>query len=87
MHHHGASVEKQAAAVQAHALKGPRIFYEMHHGRSWLWLYDLVTAAGFFIRWLGYLTLGALHRQRDYGRRAASSHRLMIMALQLLGGR
>jgi GT2 family glycosyltransferase len=87
IHHHGASIEQQAAVVQAHALKGPRSFYQMHHGRSWLWLYDLVTASGFFIRWLGYRTLGTLDQQRDYGKRVASSRRLMLTALQLLTGR
>jgi GT2 family glycosyltransferase len=87
IHHHGASIEQQAAAVQAHALKGPRSFYQMHHGRSWLWLYDLVTAGGFLIRWLGYKTLGTLRHQHDYVKRAASSRRLMLTALQLLTGR
>jgi GT2 family glycosyltransferase len=87
IHYHGASIEQQAAAVQAHALKGPRSFYQMHHGRSWLWLYDLVTAGGFFIRWLAYRALGAVNQQYDYRKRAASSRRLMITALQLLRGR
>jgi GT2 family glycosyltransferase len=85
IHHQGRSMEQQSGAILLTSLKGPRAFYLLRHGRRTVWLYDLITATGFLLRWIAYsvLALGRAH----YAVRASSSRRYMTRAVHVLIGR
>ncbi|PXW96193.1 hypothetical protein C7444_10799 [Sphaerotilus hippei] len=62
VHYQGESMKQQQGDVLLSALKGPRQFYRQMRGGRGLWLYDLVTVAGFGLRGALY-RLGALLRR------------------------
>lgn len=87
VHHQGRSMDQQSGAILLTSLKGPRAFYRQRHGARTVWLYDLLTVAGFLLRWLAYSGLAALRARERYAPRAASSRRYMTRAVQVLIGR
>jgi GT2 family glycosyltransferase len=50
VHYQGESMKQQDADVMLSSLKGPRQFYSHMRGDRGVWLYDLVTVAGFGLR-------------------------------------
>jgi N-acetylglucosaminyl-diphospho-decaprenol L-rhamnosyltransferase len=87
VHHHGKSMAQQSGAILLTAFKGPRAFYIRRHSRASVWLYDLLLAAGFALRWLCYLALSLVPAKRAVFRmRAASSRSYMTRALRVMVG-
>lgn len=87
VHHHGKSMAQQSGAILLTAFKGPRAFYIRRHSRTTVWLYDLLLATGFGIRWACYLALSVLPKRRTVFRaRAASSRSYMTRALRVMVG-
>ncbi|MEY2892719.1 MAG: hypothetical protein RJA98_2627, partial [Pseudomonadota bacterium] len=54
VHLQGQSMKQQSGAVLLTSLKGPRQFYLHMRGAKALFLFDLITVAGFALRWLLY---------------------------------
>lgn len=87
VHHHGKSMAQQSGAILLTAFKGPRAFYIRRHSRTTVWLYDLLLATGFGIRWACYLALSVLPERRTMFRdRAASSRSYLTRALRVMVG-
>ncbi|MGV3707478.1 MAG: glycosyltransferase family 2 protein [Gemmatimonas sp.] len=87
VHHHGKSMKQQQGAILLTAFKGPRAFYIQRGGRSTVWLYDLLLAAGFGLRSVCYLAMSVRQSRRsDYRARAASSREYMTRALRVMAG-
>ena len=87
VHHHGQSMRRQTGPILLTAFKGPRAYFVMRHGRRTLWLYDLLTAAGFLLRWVMYSVRAAVPGGARFGPRAASSRAYLSRALQVMVGR
>lgn len=87
IHYQGESMKQQQEGdVLLSALKGPRQFYRQMRGGRGLWLYDLVTVAGFGLRWSLY-QLGALLPRAgadSLQAKARSSHDLMNRAWRIM---
>lgn len=87
VHHHGKSMQQQQGAILLTAFKGPRAFFIRRGGRSTVWLYDLLLASGFALRWACYLTASLIPgRRRIFLARAASSRSYMTRALRVMVG-
>ncbi|GMV02720.1 MAG: glycosyltransferase family 2 protein [Burkholderiaceae bacterium] len=83
VHYQGESMRQQVGEVMLSSIKGPRMFFARMHGSSRVWLFDLVTLAGFTLRWIGYSLVSALGSDMRLRDRARSSRRHMRIAWQL----
>ncbi|MDZ7813007.1 MAG: glycosyltransferase family 2 protein [Ideonella sp.] len=84
IHYQGESMKQQQGDVLLSSLKGPRQFYRQMRGGRGLWLYDLITWAGFALRWLLYTLAGALQSGGRWRDKAASSRGMMHRAWKIL---
>jgi len=87
IHYQGESMKQQQEGdVLLSALKGPRQFYRQMRGGRGLWLYDLVTVAGFGLRWSLYQRGAPLPRAGadSLQAKARSSHDLMNRAWRIM---
>jgi hypothetical protein len=82
VHFQGESMKQQQGEVLLSSLKGPRQFYRQMRGGRGLWLYDLVTVAGFALRW-ALFGLGSWLRP-GLASKAASSRDLMQRAWRVM---
>lgn len=85
IHYQGASMAQQSGEVLFSSLKGPRSYYRLRHGGTWLWVIDLLTAIGFLGRWLGFSLLALL--RRGPRSKAVSSRQYFLRTLSIMGGR
>jgi N-acetylglucosaminyl-diphospho-decaprenol L-rhamnosyltransferase len=83
IHYQGASMRQQQGNILLSSLKGPRQFYRQMRGDRALWWFDLVTIAGFALRWALYTALSRVRSRSDYAARAASSKDLMVRAWRI----
>jgi GT2 family glycosyltransferase len=87
VHYQGESMKQQQGDVLLSSLKGPRQFYKQMRGARAVWLYDLITVAGFGLRWVIYQA-GALTAQASKAAslqaKATSSQDLMQRAWRIL---
>jgi N-acetylglucosaminyl-diphospho-decaprenol L-rhamnosyltransferase len=84
IHFQGASMQQQHGDILLSSLKGLREFFRRTNGAGRLWLFDLVTAAGFALRWAFY-SLAAAGRSAGAARKAKSSRHHLGIALRLIG--
>lgn len=80
VHYQGESMKQQQGEVLLASLKGPRQFYLQMRGGRGLWLYDLITVAGFGLRWLLFRAASLLRPGGALRAKARSSHALMRRA-------
>jgi GT2 family glycosyltransferase len=86
VHHHGRSMARQTGDILLTSLKGPRAFYVAHHGRRFLWLYDVLIALTFLTRAALYGTASIASAGR-YRRQTASSWNYFRRAILVMRGR
>lgn len=84
VHYQGASLQQQQSDIMLSSLQGPRLYFEMTHGRAAALLLDLLTIVGFGLRWAIYGAAAIARPAAGYGARAASSRRYMGMAWRVL---
>jgi N-acetylglucosaminyl-diphospho-decaprenol L-rhamnosyltransferase len=84
IHYQGASMAQQSGEVMLSSLKGPRAYYRLRHGGTWVWAIDLITAAGFAVRWAAYTAMAPL--RRGCWSKARSSQQYLIRSLRIMGG-
>ena len=84
VHFQGESMKQQQGDVLLSSLKGPRQFYRQMRGERAVRLYDLVTWAGFGLRWLAFGLAAKLPGRGHLAPRAASSRDLMHRAWRIL---
>lgn len=80
VHYQGESMRKQEGDVLLSSLKGPRQFYLQMRGARALRLYDVVTVAGFALRWLLFCLAGLLRPSAGFGPKARASHGMLRRA-------
>jgi GT2 family glycosyltransferase len=73
VHVQGASMKSQEGDILLSSLKGLRSFYTLLHGDRKIWMVDLITMAGFGIRWMLYSVLGLTTRKQHFKLKAKSS--------------
>lgn len=83
IHFQGESMKQQQGEIMLSSLKGPRQFYLMTHGPGTIFLFDWVTLAGFFLRWLLFSIAGLLGKER-MRERAESSLRYTQIIRRLM---
>lgn len=76
-------MRQQVGEVMLSSIKGPRLFFARTHGASRVWLFDLITLAGFTLRWIGYSFASMFVADRRLRDRATSSRRHMRIAWRL----
>jgi N-acetylglucosaminyl-diphospho-decaprenol L-rhamnosyltransferase len=86
VHYHGASLKQQEGESLLSALKGPRKFFLMTHGRTALYVLDTLALAGFLLRAIGF-GIAAVLRPGRYANKAALSWRYVAMAKAVWGSR
>jgi N-acetylglucosaminyl-diphospho-decaprenol L-rhamnosyltransferase len=84
IHYQGESMKQQQGDVLLSSLKGPRQFYRQMRGGRGLWAYDLITVAGFGLRWLLFGAAALLRPGRGLEAKSRSSHDLMQRAWRIL---
>ncbi len=84
VHYQGASMKQQQGDVLLSSLKGPRQFYRQMRGERAVWLYDVVTVAGFALRFGLYRVASWLRPRSNLGAKARSSADLMQRAWRIL---
>jgi len=84
VHHQGASIKQQQGDILLSSLKGLRFFYAATQGRRKLWIVDLLTVVGFFLRALlfGMAMLAGVSGAEG---KASSSWGYMKRAIRVLG--
>jgi len=87
VHHHGRSVKQQSGQIALSPVRGPRTFFARNRGPVRVFLYDLMTASGFFLRWLGLSAISIVRPPESYRTRAGANRQLMIRAVQIMRGR
>jgi len=80
VHYQGASLQQQRAEVMLSSLKGPRLYFEMVHGRAAAVGLDALTMLGFGLRWAAYRAAAIVRPAAGYCARAASSRLYLGMA-------
>ncbi|GAP35860.1 glycosyltransferase family 2 protein [Piscinibacter sakaiensis] len=73
VHYQGESMKQQQGDVLLSSLKGPRQFYRKLRGERAVRLYDLVTVAGFGLRWAAFGLAARWRGDPALAARAASS--------------
>ena len=84
VHFQGESMKQQQGDVLLSSLKGPRQFYRHMRGERAVRVYDLVTWAGFGLRWLVFGLASRLPGRSHLAPRAASSRDMMQRAWRIL---
>jgi len=83
VHYQGASMRQQVGEVMLSSIKGPRLFFARTHGTSRVWLFDLVTLAGFTLRWIAYSLASTFVSDGRLREKATSSRQHMRIAWRL----
>jgi N-acetylglucosaminyl-diphospho-decaprenol L-rhamnosyltransferase len=86
IHYQGASMKQQQGEVLLASLKGQRQFYSRLHGGKNLWMFDVITVAGFGLRWALYRVLATMKPGGQYLSKSNSSRDLMHRARRIMGG-
>lgn len=84
VHYQGASLQQQQADVMLSSLRSPRDFFEALHGRRAARALDALTVAGFWLRRCVNATLARLSGSAAHRARAASSHRYLLLAIEVM---
>lgn len=84
IHYHGASLKQQEGESLLSALKGPRKFFKMTHGRVALYCLDTVAVIGFVLRAVAF-RFAAFACPSRYREKAALTWRYVGMALKVWG--
>lgn len=84
IHIQGASMKKQEGEILLSSLKGLRSFYSMLHDDKRTWVLDWITMTGFFIRWLGYLSLSVLKPDGPFGEKSKSSWKYIQITREII---
>ena len=86
-HHHGKSMAKQSGTILLSSFKGPRAFFIHRQGTRWVWLYDLLIATGFGLRWAIYRVASFLPGGRRFSDKAAAMWSHFTRASQVMYGK
>lgn len=84
IHYQGASMVQQSSEVMLSSLKGPRAYYRLRHGGTWVWVIDLITATGFAVRWIAFALLALV--RRGAWAKSRSSRQYMVRSLRIMMG-
>jgi GT2 family glycosyltransferase len=86
VHHQGASMKQQTGTVLLSSIKGPRRFFSLTRPRAAVLVFDVLTVAGFFLRWVAFACAARLRSSGAYRQRSVSSRAYMRLAVRVMRG-
>ena len=87
VHHHGRSLKQQSGQIALSPVRGPRTFFARKRGPASVFMYDVISTSGFFLRWLGLSAMSVVRPPESYRARAGANRQLMIRAVQVMRGK
>jgi GT2 family glycosyltransferase len=86
IHHYGRSIKQQTGEILLSPLEGIRTFYLMHNSRWKIFIFDLLTLSGYFLRWMIYIALSLVYSGEDkYRDMIYHSRRYMNLSFKIFG--
>jgi GT2 family glycosyltransferase len=86
LHYYGRSLKQQKGEILLSPLKGLRTFYLMHNPRWKIFLFDLLTLSGYFLRWIIYIALSLVYSgEEKYRDKIYHSRRYMNLSFKIFG--